>query len=89
MWEWTEFNMFVCSFVCMRFVCEDKKKKRPNRQTDRQTNNRQAERRDEEQQTRSGRWEDGRVKEREKSIGETDGWGVSEKKDMVVSQHTQ
>lgn len=26
---------------------------------------------------------------REKSFGETDGWGVSEKKDMAVSQHTQ
>ena len=29
------------------------------------------------------------MEEREKSIGETDGWGVSEKKDMAVSQHTQ
>lgn len=29
------------------------------------------------------------MEEREKSIGETDGWGVSEKKDTAVSQHTQ
>lgn len=29
------------------------------------------------------------MEEREKEIGKTDGWGVSEKKDMAVSQHTQ
>lgn len=29
------------------------------------------------------------MEEKEKTIGETDRWGVSEKKDMAVSQHTQ
>lgn len=29
------------------------------------------------------------MEEREKEIGKTDGWGVNEKKDMAVSQHTQ
>lgn len=60
----------------------------PNIHTGRQTAGGRRRRKD-EWQTRSGRWKSSKVEERKNSFGETDGWGVSKKKDMAVSQHTQ
>lgn len=94
---WSNSYMYLCVCVHASWVGRFKQaakinKNKPNtytgRHTGRHMSDEQRQRRD-EWQTRSGRWKDGRVEERKKSIGGTDGWGVSEKKDTAVSQHTQ
>lgn len=86
--------------VCVR-VCEVRRLKpvQTNKQTKqkkyiqkhRQTNNSRAKTEKDEWRTRSGRLKDGRVDEREVNWRDrwVEGEGVSEKKDMAVSQHTR